>query len=342
MSYKNTFGHAFKVHTFGESHGAGLGVVIDGCPSGMTWQEDLLKDFLLRRRPGQNDFVTARDEADEVEVLSGVFEGKTLGTPITLIFRNTNQRSEDYKNLKPRQGHADQVWLDKYKHVDLRGGGRSSGRETVSRVAAGAVARSLLLEAMPQLQVCVWVEQVGEIKNSLSYSEFQEQFHISQGLKQELSFPDKGQLSQLKEMLLQAKSEGESYGGKVCIKIKNPGPGLGQPVFNKLKSDLASALFSIGAVVGVGVGVGLGDQNVFAKGTEYHNQKQTYGGIQGGLSTGKDIDLEVLMKPTSSLLDVAKKGRHDPCILPRAVVVIEAMACLVLADHYLLKKMDNI
>lgn len=338
MTYKNTFGHIFKMHTFGESHGEALGVVIEGCPSGLKIDEELLNSYLNRRRPGQNKFVTARNESDTFKFLSGVFEGTTLGTPLALVFENLNQRSEDYKNLKPRSGHADQAWSDKFKHVDLRGGGRSSGRETVSRVAAGAIARMFLLSQNPNLKINVWIEQVGEIKNQQNYSSFAQDFDYYQGLKRDLSFPDQAKLNTLQDLLLQAKEEGESYGGEIKIQIENLDAGLGQPVFSKLKSDLATALFSIGAVTSVG----LGDTDVFKKGTKYHSDKSAYGGIQGGLSSGEDLSLKVLFKPTSSILDVAKKGRHDPCILPRAVVVVEAMIAMVLADHYLLKRLDNV
>lgn len=338
MTFKNTLGHLFQIHTFGESHGEGLGVVVDGCPSGLSLDPQWLQSYLSRRRPGQNQYVTQRNEADAPEILSGVLEGKTLGTPIAIVFKNQNQRSEDYKDLAPRQGHADQVWKDKYSDVDLRGGGRSSGRETIARVAAGAIARNLLHEMQKNLRIQVWVDQVGSLKNSKEFLDFKDQFDVYMGLKQELSFPDTGQLEELKKMLLQAKESGESYGGRIRIKITGVDSGLGQPVFSKLKSDLASALFSIGAVNSVS----LGDDDVFKKGTVYHSGVKAYGGIQGGISTGEDMDLSVLFKPTSSILDVAKKGRHDPCILPRAVVVVEAMVALVLADHYLLKRMDNL
>ncbi len=338
MTFKNTFGHVFQIHSFGESHGVGLGVVIEGCPAGLEIDEKWLHAYMARRRPGQNAFVTSRNEADEFEILSGILQKKTLGTPIAILFRNHNQRSEDYQNLKPRQGHADQTWTEKFSHVDLRGGGRSSGRETISRVAGGAIARNLLDILNPQLKIQVWVQQVGDIVNTLNYSDFEARFDKYEGLKEELSFPDAHQVSVLKERLAQAKEMGESYGGKIQIRISGLEAGLGQPVFSKLKSDMAAALFSIGAVNSVS----LGDEDVFQKGTLYHAQKSAYGGVQGGISSGEDITMNVLFKPTSSILDVAKQGRHDPCILPRAVVVVESMLALVLADHHLLKRMDNI
>lgn len=338
MSFKNTFGHVFRVHTFGESHGPSMGVIIDGCPSGLKVDTDKINSYMQRRRPGQNEFVTSRNESDEFSVLSGIYEDKTLGTPIAIQVQNQNQRSKDYENLKPRKGHADEAWANKFDHVDLRGGGRSSGRETLSRVIAGAIARQALEVLNPELKINVWIESVGAIKNQKDFKSFESKFSMYQGLQSELGFPDEAQIENLKEMLRAAKAEGESYGGVIKIKIQNLKSGLGQPVFSKLKSDLASALFSIGATQGVT----LGESDVHLKGTEFHRLESPYGGIQGGISTGEDIDLEVLMKPTSSILDVAKAGRHDPCILPRALVVVESMMALVLVDHMLLARLDKI
>lgn len=338
MSFKNTFGHLFRVHTFGESHGYAMGVVIDGCPSGLNIQEEKIQQYLERRRPGRNEFVTSRNESDSFKVLSGVYKGKTLGTPIAVEVLNTNQQSKDYEKLEPRKGHADAVWKEKFDHVDVRGGGRSSGRETLSRVIAGAIARQALEVINPELKICVWVESVGSIHNQKKFETFENEFSMYQGLNSELGFPDKDQEEDLKSLLKIAKVEGESYGGIIKVKIKNLTTGLGQPVFSKLKSDLSAALFSIGATQGVL----LGETNVHLKGTEFHRLEAPYGGIQGGLSTGEDMDLQILMKPTSSILDVAKSGRHDPCILPRALVVVESMINLVLIDHALLTKTDRI
>lgn len=338
MSFKNTFGHVFKVHTFGESHGPSMGLVIDGCPSGLKIDELKITKYLDRRRPGQNEFVTARNESDKFRILSGIYESKTLGTPIAVDILNQDQQSKDYADLKPRKGHADQAWVDKFDHVDLRGGGRSSGRETVCRVFAGSIARQALEVLNPELKIYVWIDSVGPIKNKSQFREFKNQFDNYLGIKSPLGFPDESQQDDLMEMLKEAKSIGESYGGVIKVKIKNPKSGLGQPVFSKLKSDLASALFSIGATQGVI----LGEPDVHLRGTEFHKLDHPYGGIQGGISTGQDIELDVLFKPTSSILDVAKAGRHDPCIMPRALVVVESMIAIVLLDHLLLKRLDRL
>ncbi len=338
MSFRNTFGHMFQLHTFGESHGPSMGLVIDGCPSGLKIDEAKIVKYLNRRRPGQNAFVTARNESDDFKILSGIYESKTLGTPIAVEILNQDQKSADYAEVKPRKGHADQAWKDKFEHVDLRGGGRASGRETVSRVFAGAIARQALEVLNPELKIYVWIESVGPIKSKAQFKDFRLQFDNYLGLKTDLGFADDSQLDVLKTMLEDAKSNGESYGGVIKVKIKGPNAGLGQPVFSKLKSDLASALFSIGAVQGIN----LGDSNVSLKGSEFHKLDQPYGGIQGGISTGQDIELEVLFKPTSSIQDVAKTGRHDPCIMPRALVVVESMIAMVLLDHTLLKRLDRL
>ncbi len=338
MSFKNTFGALFRVHSFGESHGPSIGVVIDGCPAGLVLDEKKINKFLERRRPGQNEFVTSRNEPDQFKILSGLFENTTLGTPLAFEVLNLDKQSKDYDNSKPRKGHADSVWKLKFGLADHRGGGRSSGRETLSRVLAGAVARMLLEKLCPKLSVMVWIDSVGPIKNSLEFSDFRSTFKIYEGLAADLGFPDCLRTNDLKALLKDAKENGESYGGVIKVKVQNLLPGLGQPVFSKLKSDLASAIFSIGAVQGMS----LGEKNVNLKGTEFHSLDAPYGGIQGGISTGADIDLEILLKPTSSILDTAKLGRHDPCILPRALVVIESMICLVLADHLLLSRVDRI
>ena len=338
MSFKNTFGNILQVHTFGESHGLGLGVIIDGLPSGLDLNNQKINQFLSRRRPGQNEFVTDRQEKDSFEILSGVFEGKTLGTPLSAIFRNIDCRSQDYPLGQNRKGHGDESWRFKFSHIDHRGGGRSSGRETISRVFAGSVARQLLERLTEKTKIMCWVDQVGELKNERLFSDFESEFLSYEGLQQSLFFPDIQKREQLENLLQGAKKEGESYGGVLRLKITQAPKGLGQPVFHKLKADLAAAFFSVGAVQGVL----LGEDHVCQKGTFFHQQENPYGGIQGGISTGYDIDFQILLKPTSSILDVAKKGRHDPCILPRAVVVMESMACLVLADHILWSRLDNL
>lgn len=338
MSFRNTFGHIFKVHTFGESHGPAMGLVIDGCPAGLKIDETKITKYLNRRRPGQNELVTSRNELDQFKILSGLYEDKTLGTPIAVEILNEDQRSKDYQGLTARKGHADQTWKDKFEHVDPRGGGRSSGRETVSRVFAGSVARQALELLNPELKIYVWMDSVGAIQNMIPFKDFKNNFDPYLGLKSLLGFPDENQHDDLQSLLKSAKDSGESYGGVVKVKIKNLASGLGQPVFSKLKSDLAAALFSIGSTQGVI----LGEPNVHLKGSEFHKLDQPYGGIQGGISSGKDIELDVLFKPTSSVLDVAKSGRHDPCIMPRALVVVESMIAMVLLDHTLLKRLDRL
>jgi chorismate synthase len=352
---QNTFGRYFRGTSFGESHGVGLGVVIDGCPSGVIFNETLLKKDLERRRPGQSSVTTSRNEEDQFEVLSGVFEGKTLGTPIALIIKNKDHKSDDYKDIKnqPRTGHADDVWKIKFAHTDHRGGGRSSGRETAARVLAGGVAKMLISQIVPGLKIKCFATQMGPY--SLTQEEIKTEIQKSKTLLAEdfnqeniLRFPTSAaNLKATQQLLEEAKSQGESYGGTIGLYVEGVPAGLGEPVFSKLKSDLAQAMMSIGAVVGFELGLGC----EFAKktGTETHAQNQTthfhssiYGGIRGGISTGEPIWLQVFFKPTSSIMDTAKKGRHDPCIVPRAVAVVEAMGAWVLADHLLARKLDQI
>ena len=318
----NSFGTLFRMTSFGESHGVAMGVVIDGIPAGIHFDEELLKRQLDRRKPGSSEIVTARTESDNYEILSGIFEGKTLGTPIAVVVRNTNQKSSDYDSVKQthRAGHADDVWKNKFGHSDHRGGGRSSGRETVSRVIAGSFAEMFCRKIAPQAVIESRITQVGPYENKLT----------GQDLNSEIS-----------KALIKAKTEGESYGGILEIKIKNIPANLGQPVFHKLKADLAAALMSIGATSAVEFGAGVSASA--AKGTEFHQtiDSENYGGIRGGISTGEPIVMRLHFKPTSSILDVAKKGRHDPCILVRALPVAEAMVWIVLADHLLWARMDK-
>ncbi|HEY8269690.1 MAG TPA: chorismate synthase [Pseudobdellovibrionaceae bacterium] len=335
----NSFGARFVITTFGESHGAALGVVIDGCPANIVFDEALLKKELERRRPG-GELVSQRKEEDTPEILSGVFAGKTLGTPLTIIVRNKDQKSQDYEQIKnaPRAGHADDVWKLKFGHRDYRGGGRSSGRETVARVMAGAVARMVCMQLAPRMQVKAYSSQVGHYM--LSEAE-RGQVWFQDIEKFTARFPSV-QHEKVKELLVQAQAQGESYGGVAEIRIKDGPPGLGQPVFHKLKADLAQAYMSMGATAGIELGAGA--EASHQKGTEFHGgfQSQNYGGIRGGISTGEEILLKVHFKPTSSILDVAKKGRHDPCIVTRAIPVLEAMTWLVFADHLLWMKMDQV
>lgn len=317
----NIFGERFKVMSFGESHGPAYGVVIDGLPANMNVDLKVLNQNLARRKPNQGDHTTARNEADQPEILSGVFEGKTLGTPVTIIVRNTDQKSEDYKQVKnnPRIGHADDVWKSKFGHSDHRGGGRSSGRETLCRVIAGSFAQMLFQDLKLKTSVMAMATQIGPYKiNSTELS------------------------TEIKDFLSKAKTEGESYGGVVQCRIQNPPQNLGQPIFHKLKSDLASAMMGLGAVEGFEFGAGFSSSSM--KGTEFHQSadSKNYGGIRGGISTGEDIVFNVAFKPTSSIKDVAKVGRHDPSIVPRAIPVVEAMTWMVLVDHLLWTRTDQI
>jgi chorismate synthase len=337
---KNSFGHLFQIHTFGESHGVALGVVIDGMPAGIPFKGDVLVHDLMRRRPGQWDInanfgTSLRQEPDSPELLSGIYQGVTLGTPIAVIVRNQDQKSEDYHNMPPRQGHADKVWQQKFGHVDPRGGGRSSGRETLSRVIAGSFAKMFVNHIFENIKVTGYSSQIGPF----TLSETEKLQVTSSNIDQYVGrFPSPHRQEELKNALLKIKSDGESWGGVAEILISNPPVGLGQPVFHKLKNDLASAMMSVGAVNAVEIG---NSSNTYL-GTQFHSQTQNYGGIQGGISNGNDIMIRVTFKPTSSILDVAKKGRHDPCIVIRAIPVLEAMTYLVLADHILWQRLDRV
>lgn len=339
----NQFGSRFVITSFGESHGTALGVVIDGCPAGVSFDEALLKKDLERRRPGHHgsgQVVSGRQESDLPEILSGVFEGLTLGTPIAIIVCNQDARSQDYKEIKasPRAGHADDMWKEKFGHSDHRGGGRSSGRETVSRVMAGAVAKMLLGQVSAQTKVLGYASQVGPFKLT---NEERNQIGDKAIDSFQARFPSSRD-HELAAMLKEAQEQGESYGGIAEILIQNPPSYLGQPVFHKLKSDLAQAFLSVGATSGFELGLGFESADV--KGSDFHqiSNSSLYGGVRGGISTGEDILMRVSFKPTSSILDVAKKGRHDPCIVTRAIPVLEAMTWLVLADHYLWSKTDKV
>lgn len=340
----NSFGHILKATSFGESHGPALGVVIDGVPAGLLVDLDFMQLEMARRRPGQSEVVTQRQEADQVDILSGVYEGKTLGTPICAVVYNKDQRSEDYKNLSPRVGHADQAWQNKFGHSDQRGGGRSSGRETLSRVIVGAFAKMLLKAWVPNLSLNAFASQMGpyrltseEISLVANGKVTSEDFVTR--------FPSEINRSEIETLLMEARLQGKSYGGAVRVIVQNPPANLGQPNFHKLKADLALALMSVGATISFELG--LGKSMTEQEGSEFFSQPletlaKDLGGIQGGISTGAPISMEVGFKPTSSVLDVAKKGRHDPCIVPRAVPVVEAMVAWVLADHLLLTRLDRL
>lgn len=336
----NSFGNRLKMHTFGESHGRAMGVVIDGFPAGLPIELADIQQSMDRRKPGTSAWVSQRKEPDQVEIVSGVFEGKTLGTPICGIVQNLNARSGDYEEIKgvPRQGHAEKAWKEKFSHYDHRGGGRSSGRETLSRVIAGAFCDVALKKLLPKMTIVGWVSQIGEWSCDADLVNKVSRFEID---KFPARFPYKDEKF-ITEKLESAKNNGESYGGIAEILIHNPPSSLGQPVFHKLKSDLSVAAMSIGATLGIDFADGY--ESIKKPGTVFHSEGKSsqYGGIQGGVSTGDTIRFRVYFKPTSSILDVAKKGRHDPCIIPRAIPVLEAMTSFVILDHWLWSRTDKI
>ncbi len=339
----NSFGEIFKITSFGESHGTALGVVIDGCPAGVPFDGALMQWILDRRKPGTSSTVSQRKESDQYEVLSGIFEGKTLGTPIAIITRNTDARSQDYIEIsqQPRAGHADDVWKNKFQHSDPRGGGRSSGRETVSRVMAGAVAEMFVRKLYPNLEIVGFSSVVGDFQLSSAERALAHKLGRKDVDQFAVRFPSMKSES-LRLELEKAQQEGQSFGGVAEFIVKNPPANLGQPVFHKLKSDLAMAVMSLGATSAFEIGDGV--QASVARGIEFHTQNQSsqYGGLRGGISTGESILLKAHFKPTSSILDVAKKGRHDPCIVTRAIPVIESMIWITLADHILWARKDLI
>ena len=341
----NTFGSHFKVMTWGESHGPAIGVVVDGCPAGMELAEEDIQKDLDRRRPGQSAVTTSRSELDQVKILSGVFEGKTTGTPISMLVYNKDQKSSQYDNLKDvfRPGHADYTFFKKFGIRDHRGGGRSSGRETWARVAAGAIAKKIL--AQKGITVYAYAKQIGHIQAQTVDFDFIE--------KNPVRCPDKAVASKMEEYIVAAKEEGDSVGGIIEIIVKGCPPGLGDPVFDRLDADLAKALMSIGTIKGVEIGAGFGA--ALLKGSQNNDEitsdgftSNNAGGILGGISTGQDIIIRVAVKPTSSIafeqrtVDINNRdttikieGRHDPCIVPRVVPVTECMTLLVLADKIL-------
>ena len=340
----NISGHIFKFCGFGESHGPAMGAVIEGCPAGAAFPFDLLNRELKRRRPGRWPWTSSRKEPDQPEVLSGVYEGKTLGTPIAVLVRGKDARSADYQSLRdsPRPGRADDLWREKFGHFDHRGGGRASGRETLSRVLAGAVARGLLRELCPDLKVMAFVRRVGPLFLEDSELETARRIFCEKALADEFPacFPDEGKSKQARALLMKAKEEGLSFGSIVELWMEGLPKGLGQPVFRKLKSDLAGGLMSLGAAVGAELGMGFAA--AAKEGADFHSAPENCGGFRGGLSTGERIFAKIAFKPPSSFGDFAKKGRHDPCIGPRAVPVAEAIACCIAIDHLLWARLDRL
>lgn len=320
----NSFGQLFKITTFGESHGEALGVVIDGMPAGIQINLDELKTELKRRAPGQHAVHTSRKEEDLPEILSGVFENKTLGTPITVIVRNTNQRSQDYDKLKDeyRPGHADKTTMLKYGHRDHRGGGRASGRETLARVIGGYFAGLIL----PTVSFYAYIEEVAQFK----IKDKPKDHSVDRG---EINIPDKDLSDKVIQFLKECKQNGESAGGIVTLSILNSPPGLGEPVFDKLKADFAKAMLSLPACIGMSVSSGFELAKI--PGSQMSSDSKNFGGMEGGISNGEEILLKMAFKAPSTIGEKAKEGRHDPCILPRVVPVVEAMAKIVIADHYL-------
>jgi chorismate synthase len=355
----NTFGRIFKVSTWGESHGDAIGATIDGCPPGINVTENLIQAFLDKRKPGQNKFTTQRKELDEVEILSGVFEGLSTGTPIQLIIKNTDQKSKDYSDIaeKFRPGHADLTYFLKYGIRDYRGGGRSSARETAARVAAGAVARLALESLAPNFKIYGYLTQMGHKKINIT------NFDFSNIPKNPFWCPDSTVVNEWENYLTELRKSGNSVGAVIEITATGVPSGLGAPVYAKLDTDLAAALMSINAVKGVEIGDGMsaatltGSENadeIFFDGSNVTFNSNHSGGILGGISTGQDIITRFAVKPTSSILKTKKtitmtgkpaeiltKGRHDPCVGIRAVPVGEAMVACVILDHFLLHRGQN-
>ncbi len=320
----NSFGKMLSITTFGESHGEALGAVVDGVPPGLSFSLNDLSSELKKRAPGQLPGTTSRKEDDSPEVLSGIFGGKTLGTPICVIVRNTNQRSKDYEKIKNdyRPGHADKTYIQKFGLRDHRGGGRSSGRETLARVIGGYFA-SLII---PKVQFEAKISRMGKLQVK------------PENMDQKVNNYGVPHLSdeQVEEYLLDLKKQGDSCGGEVRLCISNCPAGLGEPAFDKLKADLSKSLMSIGAVVGVTLGAGL--SFLESSGKEISKDVTNFGGIEGGISNGGKINLSIFVKPTSTIGEKAKEGRHDPCILPRVLPVVCSMAKMVIADHFLRQK----
>jgi chorismate synthase len=350
----NTFGKLLKLSTFGESHGEALGGILDGCPAGLTLDFDFINLEMKRRKPGQSSIVTQRKEEDEVQFLSGIFEGKTTGTPIGFIIPNTNQKSDDYSHIKDtfRPSHADYVYEQKYGIRDYRGGGRSSARETVSRVVAGAIAKQII----PQIKINAFVSSVGDIFIDKPYQELD----FSSIEQNPVRCPDMQIAKRMETYIKEIKKQGDTVGGTITCVIQNVPIGLGEPVFDKLHADLGKAMLSINAVKGFEFGSGFCGARM--KGSEHNDafnpdgttKSNLSGGIQGGISNGMDIYFRVAFKPVATLIQKQEvlnnrgeiieqqgKGRHDPCVVPRAVPIVEAMAALVIADYFLLNKVNQ-
>jgi chorismate synthase len=354
----NTFGQLFRVTTFGESHSGGVGVIIDGCPPKIEISEAEIQEELDRRRPGQSKFTTQRKEEDRCEILSGVFEGKTLGTPIAILVRNKDARPEDYVEIarKFRPSHADFTYEAKYGIRNWQGGGRASARETIGRVAAGAVAKKILSILCPETEVVAYVAQIHEIVAKINRSVVT----MKNVEKNAVRCPDGAAAKKMASLIEQVRDEGDSVGGVIECVARGIPPGLGEPVFDKLEADLAKAMLSLPATKGFEIGLGFRATRM--RGSEHNDPFEmragkirtatnNSGGVQGGISNGEDIYFRVGFKPTATIAHeqktvtasreqtkLAARGRHDPCVLPRAVPIVEAMAAIVLCDHALRQK----
>ena len=349
----NSFGKLFTVTTFGESHGLALGCIVDGCPPGLVLCAEDLQHDLDRRKPGTSRHTTQRREADEVQILSGVFEGKTTGTPIGLLIQNTDQRSKDYSKIMDRfrPGHADYTYQQKYGIRDYRGGGRSSARETAMRVAAGAIAKKYLKQVCG-IEIRGYLAQLGPIKA--------EAMDWAQVEQNPFFCPDAAKVAEMESYMDALRKEGNSIGARINVVASGMVPGLGEPIFDRLEADIAHAMMSINAVKGVEVGAGFAC--VEQKGTEHRDEmtpdgflSNNAGGVLGGISSGQDVVVSMALKPTSSLrlpgksinlagepVDVVTEGRHDPCVGIRATPIAEAMLALVLMDHLLRHRAQNL
>jgi len=346
----NTYGTLFRITTFGESHGEALGGIIDGCPAGIALDFEAIQKEMQRRKPGQSAIVTQRKEEDAVQFLSGIFEGKTTGTPIGFIVPNTNQKSDDYSHIKDtyRPSHADYVYEQKYGIRDYRGGGRSSARETASRVVAGAIAK----QAMPEIKINAFVSSVGDIFIDKPYQALDFSLTESNAVR----CPDQVTAEKMEAYIKEIRKDGDTVGGTITCVIQNVPIGLGEPVFDKLHAELGKAMLSINAVKGFEYGSGFCGAKM--KGSEHNDlynpdgttKSNLSGGIQGGISNGMDIYFRVAFKPVATIMQKQEvldnkgniteqqgKGRHDPCVVPRAVPIVEAMAAIVLLDFFLRK-----
>ena len=347
----NTIGKLFKLTTFGESHGEALGGIIEGCPSGIKLDFDAINLEMSRRKPGQSSIVTQRKEEDNIQFMSGIFDGKTTGTSIGFLIPNTDQKSQDYSDIKNtyRPSHADYVYEKKYGIRDYRGGGRSSARETAIRVVAGAIAKQII----PTIKINAFVSSIGDIYLNKPYQDLD----FSKIESNVVRCPDSETASKMEQLIRETKKDGDTVGGTITCVIQNVPIGLGEPVFDKLHADLGKAMLSINAVKGFEYGSGFcGAQMKGSEHNDLYNPDGTTktnlsGGIQGGISNGMDIYFRVAFKPVATLIqkqevldnqgnivELQGKGRHDPCVLPRAVAIVEAMAALVLADFYLINK----